>query len=121
MEIKNISGCIVNLDTLLALDKRACEDLKNNTHNIGQEEVLTIIREFIRCKNDYKNMNKNLAKYLTVLIANDLKHTRDISSGACEMIERCFINGEFEKIEKYIRNFLNDKRTVAEIVAESEE
>ena len=67
------------------------------------------------------DMNKNLAEYLTVLIANDLKHTRDISSGTCEMIEKYFINGEFEKIEEYIRNFINDKRTVAEIVSESEE
>lgn len=49
-----IDNCVTDLDTLIALDKRAIRDLENNTHEIEQHEVLTIIREFIRLRNDYK-------------------------------------------------------------------
>lgn len=49
-----IDNCTTDLDTLIALDKRAIRDLENNTHEIEQHEVLTIIREFIRLRNDYK-------------------------------------------------------------------
>lgn len=49
-----IDNCTTDLDTLIALDKRAIRDLENNTHEIEQYEVLTIIREFIRLRNDYK-------------------------------------------------------------------
>lgn len=58
-----IDNCITDLDTLKILDKRAMKDLKNNTHEIEQQEVLTIIREFIRLRNDYnkeKEKNKEL-------------------------------------------------------------
>lgn len=55
-----IDNCITDLDTLKVLDKRAMKDLENNTHEIEQQEVLTIIREFIRLRNDYnKEKEKN--------------------------------------------------------------
>lgn len=84
-EVKNIMNCCVDFETLFALDKRAVEDLENNTHNIGQEEVLTIIREFIRCKNDFENLiarykeleekNKNNSEWITNLSKeNDKLH-----------------------------------------------
>lgn len=63
-----IDNCTTDLDTLIALDKRAIKDLENNTHEIKQHEVLTIIREFIRLRNDYKQekeKNKELEKYKT--------------------------------------------------------
>lgn len=63
-------------------------------------------------------MKKQLARYLTVLIANDLKHYRDVSSGACEMIENKLINNKFDEVENYIKNFLKDTRKVNEIVEE---
>lgn len=62
-----IDNCTTDLDTLIALDKRAIRDLENNTHEIEQHEVLTIIREFIRLRNDYKQekeKNKDLQKQL---------------------------------------------------------
>ena len=49
-----MNNSIMDIDTLIALDKRAMKDLENNTHEISQQEVLTIIREFIRLKNDLK-------------------------------------------------------------------
>lgn len=55
-DYKNINNCCTNIETLLDLNDRAMEDLKSNTHNIGQEEIITIIREFIRCKNDYQEL-----------------------------------------------------------------
>lgn len=61
-------------------------------------------------------MSKSLAIYLTILIAKDLEKHRDVSSGMCEAIERSFIDGKYEKIENYIREFLKDTRTVSEIV-----
>ena len=57
-EILKIDNCTTSIETLLGLDKRAEDDIKNNTHNINQEEVITIIREFIRCKNDYEKLKK---------------------------------------------------------------
>ena len=63
-------------------------------------------------------MSKSLAIYLTILIAKDLEKHRDVSSGMCEAIERSFIDGKYEKIENYIREFLKDTRTVSEIVEE---
>ena len=65
-------------------------------------------------------MNKKMARYLTVLIVRDLEHHRDISSGACEMIENRLLNNKFEEVEKYIYNFLTDKRQVREIVERSD-
>ena len=58
-----IDNCITDLEILICLDKRAMKDLENNTHEIEQQEVLTIIREFIRLRNDYnkkKQKNKDL-------------------------------------------------------------
>ena len=57
-ELLKIDNCTTSIETLLGLDKRAEYDRKNNTNNIGQEEVVTIIREFIRCKNDYEKLKK---------------------------------------------------------------
>ena len=94
-ELKNINNCCVDLETLLSLEKRAIEDLKNGTHNIGQEEVITIIREFIRCKNDlsyYKNTGK--------LVRNKRSNKRGI-------ILREFETGQIqvlERIEPYVIN-----------------
>lgn len=50
-------------------------------------------------------MKERLARYLTVLIANDLEHHRDVSSGTCEMIENKLINNKFDEVENYIKNF----------------
>lgn len=72
-ELKNISNCATSLDTLLQLDKRAVEDVENNTHQIDQIEVLTIIREFIRCKNDLDFVKKRyIPAYLVRSVKNDL-------------------------------------------------
>lgn len=63
-----IDNCITDLDTLICLDKRAIKDLENNTHEIEQQEVLTIIREFIRLRNDYnKEKEKNVKYEKTIL------------------------------------------------------
>ena len=71
-DVKNILNCCTDIETLISLDKRVKEDLKNNTNNIQQHEILTIIREFIRCKNDFSNLiseNKELKeKYSRKLI-----------------------------------------------------
>lgn len=65
-EIKNLQGYCINIENLIALEKRAAEDLENNTHKIGQEEILTIIREFIRCKNDYLQLeHTRIIRWLT--------------------------------------------------------
>ena len=73
-EIKKISGCCTDIKTIIELDKRAVEDLENNTHTIDQIEVLTIIREFIRCKNDYEYIKRRyIPKYLVQVISNDLQ------------------------------------------------
>ena len=66
-------------------------------------------------------MNKNLARYLTMLIALDLGKARDVSSGACEMMEKAFIDNNFEKVEDYIKNFLKENRTISKIVEDSDE
>ena len=63
-------------------------------------------------------MSKELSIYLTKLIAIDLEKHRDVSSVMCEAIEKSFIDGEYEKIENCIREFLKDTRTVSEIVGE---
>ncbi len=63
-------------------------------------------------------MSKELSRYLTRLIAIDLENYRDVSSGMCEVIEKSFTDGEFDKIENIIKNFLKDTRTVSKIVEE---
>ena len=65
-------------------------------------------------------MDKELAIYLTTLIANDLEQIRDISSYALEQIEKCFINGKFEFIKEYIYNFKKDTRNISDIIKESD-
>lgn len=65
-------------------------------------------------------MSKELAIYLTTLIAIDLEKHRDVSSRICEFIEKSFIDGKYEKIENCIKEFLKDTRTVSEIVKECE-
>lgn len=55
-EYKELTNCIIDLKTLINLDKRAEKDLKENTHEIEREGILTIIREFIRLKNDYEDL-----------------------------------------------------------------
>lgn len=73
-QIEKLENCTTSLETLIALDKRAVEDLKNDTHNIGQEEIVTIIREFIRCKNDYEYIKRRyVPKYLVQSISDDLQ------------------------------------------------
>lgn len=62
-----IDNCITDLDTLIILDKRAMKDVENNTHEIEQQEVLTIIREFIRLRNDYNKEKKRNKKYFKTL------------------------------------------------------
>ena len=79
-----IDNCITDLDTLIILDKRAIKDVENNTHEIEQQEVLTIIREFIRLKNDYnkeKEKNKKLEDELMEkeLIIDGMKENRRIA------------------------------------------
>lgn len=58
-----IDNCITDLDTLKVLDKRAIKNLENNAHKIEQQEVLTIIREFIRLRNDYNKEREKNKKY----------------------------------------------------------
>ena len=65
-------------------------------------------------------MNKSFAMYLTTLIAIDLEKHKDVSSGMCEKIEESFINEKYDVIEGYIKDFLEDKRTVSQIVKEQE-
>lgn len=65
-------------------------------------------------------MDKELAIYLTTLIANDLAPIRDVSSNALENIENCFINGDFKEIEHYIYNFKRDNRSILDIIKESD-
>lgn len=56
-----MNKCGTNMKILISLDKRAQEDLKNDTHGIGQEEVITIIREFIRLQNDYIALKEQIS------------------------------------------------------------
>lgn len=56
-----MNKCGTNMEILISLDKRAQEDLENNTHGIGQEEVITIIREFIRLQNDYIALKEQIS------------------------------------------------------------
>ena len=73
-KIEEINNCATDMETLIALNERAVKDLENNTHEIGQEEVLTIIREFIRLKNDYKYIKERyIPRYLVETINNDLQ------------------------------------------------
>ena len=63
-------------------------------------------------------MSKELSRYLTTLIAIDLEKHRYVSIGMCEAIEKSFTDEKFDNIENIIKNFLNDTRTVSEIVEE---
>lgn len=100
-----IDNCITDLDTLIALDKRAMKDLENNTHEIEQHEVLTIIREFIRLRNDYnkeKEKNKELKeKYSKKLIElqKEREKNQKILSDNEEEIRRTIITNLKELLE----------------------
>lgn len=92
-----IDNCTTDLDTLIALDKRAIRDLENNTHEIEQHEVLTIIREFIRLRNDYKQekeKNKELEE--------KLKIAKQLYNDACISIATDCI--EKDKIKELVEN-----------------
>ena len=98
-ELLKIDTCCTSMETLLELDKRAEKDRKNNTHNIGQEEVLTIIREFIRCKNDYKKLRKQ-----TRLIGKRVKNKR---SGNIGIILREWETGSIQVLENITPKVIN--------------
>ena len=76
-----IDNCITDLDTLIVLDKRAMKDLKNNTHEIEQQEVLTIIREFIRLRNDYQKEKEKNNKMISknIYLKEELRKTNRYS------------------------------------------
>ena len=98
-EILKIDNCTTSIETLLGLDKRAEDDIKNNTHNINQEEVITIIREFIRCKNDYEKLKKQ-----TRLTGKRVKNKR---SGNIGIILRKWENGSIAVLENISPRVIN--------------
>lgn len=98
-ELKEIDNCCTDMKTLLALDSRAEKDLKNNTHNIGQEEILTIIREFIRCKNDYKSL-KDKYKFTGRIVRNKI-------DGKIGIVMRVNENGSIQVLEKIEPKVIN--------------
>ena len=58
-------------------------------------------------------MTKELARYLTVLIANDIdtkSNGIDMSSYECEQIELAFLKGNFADIEVFIKGKLSHKK-----------
>ena len=98
-EILKIDNCTTSIETLLGLDKRAEDDIKNNTHNINQEEVITIIREFIRCKNDYEKLKKQ-----TRLTGKRVKNKR---SGNIGIILRKWETGSIQVLENINPKVIN--------------
>ena len=55
-------------------------------------------------------MTQELARYLTVLIANDIDtktNGMDMSSYECEQIELAFIKGNFADIEVFVKHKLS--------------
>lgn len=91
--------CMLTLQDLKALEERAVKDLKNNTHDLGQEEIVTLIREFIRCKNDYEEMN-NMYKLTGTCAINK----NDNKSG---IILRTFKSGNIQVLEKIEPKVIN--------------
>lgn len=54
-------------------------------------------------------MSKELARYLTILIANDLDSKTggmNISNFECEGLEESFMRGDFKNIEIYLKTKL---------------
>lgn len=98
-ELLKIDNCTTSIETLLGLDKRAEYDRKNNTNNIGQEEVVTIIREFIRCKNDYEKLKKR-----TRFIGKRVKNKR---SGNIGIILREWETGSIQVLENITPKVIN--------------
>ena len=98
-EYKELTNCITDLETLINLDKRAEIDLKENTHGIGQEDILTIIREFIRLKNDYeKEKEKN----------DNVKEKLEKHINFCEQEAKGSLNNEICKISlRFDKNLLD--------------
>lgn len=106
-KLLKIDTCTTSMETLLGLDKRAKKDLKNNTHEIGQEEIITIIREFIRCKNDYEQLKKQFR-----FTGKRVKNKKDKKIG---IILRENITGSIqvlEKIEPKVINTHNSFKTL---------
>ena len=99
-DVKNILNCCIDIETLISLDERAKEDLKNNTHNIQQQEVLTIIREFIRCKNDCSNLiaeNKELKEENNELeVINKIQEYRISVIDERELISKSKVKEEID-------------------------
>lgn len=91
--------CILTLQDLKALEKRAIKDLKNNTHDLGQEEIVTLIREFIRCKNDYEEIS-NMYKLTGTCAINKNDNTFGI-------ILRIFKSGNIQVLEKIKPKVIN--------------
>lgn len=104
-DVKNILNCCTDIETLISLDERAKEDLKNNTHNIQQQEVLTIIREFIRCKNDCSNLiaeNKELKEMLKHRIEYTNKLEKDLFQNASNyVIPKSKLKAKIEEVEQW--------------------
>lgn len=113
-EILKIDNCTTSIETLLGLDKRAEDDIKNNTHNINQEEVITIIREFIRCKNDYEKLKKQ-----TRLTGKRVKNKR---SGNIGIILRKWETGSIQVLENINPKVINthDSFKTLEFITEEE-
>lgn len=106
-ELLKIDNCCTDMETLFALNERAEKDLRNNTHEIGQEEIITIIREFIRCKNDYKKMTN---KYM--LTGKRVKNRR---SGKIGVIINTTETGQIavlERIEPKVINTHDSSKTL---------
>ena len=113
-ELLKIDNCCTNMETLLALHERAEKDLKNNTREIGQEEIITIIREFIRCKNDY---NKMINKY--GLTGKRVKNRRSGKIGIIINITETGQIAVLERIEPTVINTHDSFKTL-EFVEEGE-
>lgn len=94
-----MNKCMLTIQDLEALEKRAVKDLENNTHDLGQEEIVTLIREFIRCKNDYEEIN-NMYKLTGTCVIN----TNDSKSG---IILRIFKSGNIQVLEKIEPKVIN--------------
>lgn len=91
--------CMLTIQDLEALERRAVKDLENNTHDLGQEEIVTLIREFIRCKNDYEEIN-NMYKLTGTCVINKNDNKQGI-------ILRTFKSGSIQVLEKIEPKVIN--------------
>lgn len=94
-----MNKCTLTIKDLKVLEERAKKDLENNTHNLGQEEIITIIREFIRCKNDYNEIN-NMYKLTGTCVINKNDNKQGI-------ILRTFKSGSIQVLEKIEPKVIN--------------